>query len=180
MPATAAATAKPARKAAPQKGPRTKTIKKKDGTQVTVAHGGVRRPHRFRPGTVALRDIRKYQKSTELLAAKKPFQRLVRHIAQGLKSDVRFEPSALAILQEVSEAEITGILKAANDMCCDFGKKTLMVTGVKHTLINQGRGYLWYRDPEEELAPAPAHEAPLPDDEDDDEEFAAGEEEEEA
>ena len=44
--------------------------------------GGVKKPHRYRPGTVALREIRKYQKSTELLIRKLPFQRLVREIAQ--------------------------------------------------------------------------------------------------
>jgi histone H3 len=48
--------------------------------------GGVKKPHRFRPGTVALREIRKYQKSTELLLRKLPFQRLVREIAQDYKT----------------------------------------------------------------------------------------------
>jgi len=43
--------------------------------------GGIKKPHRFRPGTVALREIRKYQKSTDLLLRKLPFQRLVREIA---------------------------------------------------------------------------------------------------
>ena len=43
--------------------------------------GGIKRPCRYRPGTVALREIRKFQKSTELLIRKLPFQRLVREIA---------------------------------------------------------------------------------------------------
>jgi histone H3 len=47
------------------------------------ACGGVKKPHRYRPGTVALREIRRYQKSTELLIRKLPFQRLVREISQG-------------------------------------------------------------------------------------------------
>ena len=51
----------------------------------TTATGGVKKPHRFRPGTVALREIRRYQKSTELLIRKLPFQRLVREIAQDFK-----------------------------------------------------------------------------------------------
>ncbi len=51
----------------------------------TAAAGGVKKPHRFRPGTVALREIRRYQKSTELLIRKLPFQRLVREIAQDFK-----------------------------------------------------------------------------------------------
>jgi len=46
-----------------------------------VACGRVKKPHRYRPGTVALREIRQYQKSTELLIRKLPFQRLVREIA---------------------------------------------------------------------------------------------------
>ena len=44
-----------------------------------------KKPHRYRPGTVALREIRRYQKSTELLIRRLPFQRLVREIAQDLK-----------------------------------------------------------------------------------------------
>lgn len=51
----------------------------------TTAAGSVKKPHRFRPGTVALREIRRYQKSTELLIRKLPFQRLVREIAQDFK-----------------------------------------------------------------------------------------------
>ena len=47
-------------------------------------------PHRFRPGTVALREIRKFQKSTELLIKKLPFQRLVREIAQEYRNNLRF------------------------------------------------------------------------------------------
>src|SRR3989440_13033602 len=53
------------------------------------------------PGTVALREIRRYQKSTELLIRKLPFQRLVREIAQDFKSDLRFQSSAIGALQEV-------------------------------------------------------------------------------
>ncbi|PWA99069.1 hypothetical protein CTI12_AA013140 [Artemisia annua] len=62
------------------------------------------KPRRFRPGTVVLREIRKYQKSTELLTRKLPFQRLVREIAQDFKTDLRFQSSAVAALQEASEA----------------------------------------------------------------------------
>ena len=56
----------------------------------TPADGGVKKPHRYRPGTVALREIRRYQKSTELLIRKLPFQRLVREIAQDIKTDLWF------------------------------------------------------------------------------------------
>ena len=58
----------------------------------------VKKPHRFRPGTVALREIRRYQKSTELLIRKLPFQRLVREIADGFNK-VKFQTAALCALQ---------------------------------------------------------------------------------
>ena len=60
---------------------------------------GLKRPHRYRPGTVALREIRRYQKSTELLIRKRPFQNLVREIGQDLKSDLRFQSAAIGTLQ---------------------------------------------------------------------------------
>jgi histone H3 len=51
--------------------------------------GGVKKPHRYRPGTVAICEIRKYQKNTDFLIRKAPFQRLVCKIAINLKSDLR-------------------------------------------------------------------------------------------
>ncbi|XP_072887691.1 uncharacterized protein [Hemitrygon akajei] len=61
----------------------------------------------YRPGTVALREIRRYQKSTELLIRKLPFQRLVREIAQDFKTDLRFQSSAVMALQEASKVYLT-------------------------------------------------------------------------
>ena len=49
---------------------------------------GIRKPHRFRPGTVALSEIHHYQKSTELLIRRLPFQRLVQEIAQDFKTNL--------------------------------------------------------------------------------------------
>ena len=68
------------------KAPRKQLAAKSRKTQAPTATGGVKKPHRFRPGTVALREIRRYQKSTELLIRKLPFQRLVREIAQDFKA----------------------------------------------------------------------------------------------
>jgi histone H3 len=79
------------------KAPR-KQLAAKQARKTAAAAGGVKKPHRFRPGTVALREIRKYQKSTELLIRKLPFQRLVREIAQEYKNDLRFQSSAVAAL----------------------------------------------------------------------------------
>eukprot|EP00842_Homolaphlyctis_polyrhiza_P000317 jgi/Hompol1/1286/HPOL_001120-RA len=72
------------------------------------------KPHRYRPGTVALREIRRYQKSTELLIRKLPFQRLVREIAQDFKTDLRFQSSAIGALQEASEAYLVGLFEDTN------------------------------------------------------------------
>jgi histone H3 len=68
--------------------------------------GGVKKPHRYRPGTVALREIRRFQKTTELLIRKAPFQRVVREIEQKMfpNKDLRFQSLAVLTLHEASEA----------------------------------------------------------------------------
>jgi len=76
-----------------------------------ISSGGVKKPHRYRPGTVALREIRRYQKSTELLIRKLPFQRLVREIAQDFKTDLRFQSSAIGALQEAVEAYLVSLFE---------------------------------------------------------------------
>lgn len=81
------------------KAPRKHLVSKAVRKTVHSANGGVKKAHRFRPGTVALREIRRYQKTTELLIRKMPFQRLVREIAQDFKTDLRFQTSAVAALQ---------------------------------------------------------------------------------
>ncbi|KAF8379910.1 hypothetical protein HHK36_027375 [Tetracentron sinense] len=94
-----ARTKQTARKSTEGKAPR-KQLAMKAARKSAPATGGVKKPHRFRLGTVALREIRKYQKSTELLIRKLPFQRLVCEIAQDFKTDLRFQSSAVAALQE--------------------------------------------------------------------------------
>ncbi|GAA54847.1 histone H3.2 [Clonorchis sinensis] len=71
----------------------------------------VKKPHRYRPETVALREIRRYEKSTELLIRKLSFQSLVREIAQDFKTDLRFQSSAVSGLQEASEAYLVGLFE---------------------------------------------------------------------
>ena len=72
------------------------------------------KPHRYRAGTVALKDIRHYQGSTALLIRKLPFQRVVREIAQDIKTDLRFQSVAVLCLQEATEAYLVGLLDDAN------------------------------------------------------------------
>jgi histone H3 len=82
----------------------------------------MKKPHRYRPGTVALRQIRKYQKSTECLIRKLPFQRLVREVAQGIRGDLRFQSTAVLALQEASEAYVVGVFEDAN-LCAIHAKR---------------------------------------------------------
>ena len=90
-----------------------KQLATKAARKSAPATGGVKKPHRYRPGTVALREIRKYQKSTELLIRKLPFQRLVREIAQDFKTDLRFQSSAVLALQEAAEAYLVGLFEVS-------------------------------------------------------------------
>ncbi|CAO2200000.1 unnamed protein product [Urochloa humidicola] len=88
--------------------------------------GGVKKPHRYRPGTVALREIRKYQKGAELLIRKMPFQRLVREIAQLHKSDLRFQSHAVLALQEAAEAYLVGLFEDTN-LCAIHAKRVTIM-----------------------------------------------------
>ena len=108
-----ARTKQTARKSTGGKAPR-KQLATKAARKAAPATGGVKKPHRYRPGTVALREIRRYQKSTELLIRKLPFQRLVREIAQDYKTDLRFQSSAIGALQEAAEAYLVGLFEDTN------------------------------------------------------------------
>ena len=86
-----------------------------------MAPGGVKKPHRYRPGTVALREIRRYQKSTELLMKKAPFQRLAREILQdegknkgAANKAERYQSMAVLALQEAAEAYFVGLFEDTN------------------------------------------------------------------
>ena len=86
----------------------------------------VKRPHRFKPGTVALREIRKFQKSTDLLIRKLPFQRLVREIAQDYKADLRFQSQAVLALQEAAEAYMVSLFEDTN-LCAIHAKRVTIM-----------------------------------------------------
>ncbi|KAG5724411.1 hypothetical protein E4T56_gene15998 [Termitomyces sp. T112] len=109
-----ARTKQTARKSTGGKAPRKQLAAKSSARKTAAAAGGVKKPHRFRPGTVALREIRRYQKSTELLIRKLPFQRLVREIAQDFKTDLRFQSSAVMALQEAAEAYLVSLFEDTN------------------------------------------------------------------
>ena len=85
---------------------------------------------RYRPGTLALREIRRYQKSTELLINKLPFQRLVREISReisGGEEDKKWQSAALGALQEAAEAYLVGLFEDAN-LCAVHAKRVTIMT----------------------------------------------------
>jgi histone H3 len=100
--------------------------------------GGLKRVHRFRPGTVALREIRRYQRSTELLIRKLPFHRLVREIAQDIKFDIRFQSTALLALQECCESYLVGLFEDTN--CCAIHAKRVTILPRDLQLARRIRG----------------------------------------
>ncbi|KAI9696097.1 MAG: histone H3.1 [Candelina mexicana] len=116
-----ARTKQTARKSTGGKAPR-KQLASKAARKSAPSTGGVKKPHRYKPGTVALREIRRYQKSTELLIRKLPFQRLVREIAQDFKSDLRFQSSAIGALQESVEAYLVSLFEDTN-LCAIHAKR---------------------------------------------------------
>lgn len=81
-----------------------------------------RRRRRIRPGQVALREIRKYQKSTEMLIPKASFGKLVQQIAREMKSDIRMQSTAIMCLQEAAEAYLVGLNEDTN-LCALHGKR---------------------------------------------------------
>lgn len=93
---------------------------------------------RYRPGTVALRQIRKYQKSTELLIPKLPFRRLVKAIATDIDNAKRFQSSAVAALQEAAEAYLVSLFDDAN-LCAIHGHRITIQPKDIH-LANRLRG----------------------------------------
>lgn len=113
------------RKAMGGKAPRKELIDKSQRKQPSYS-GGIVKKRRYRPGTQALREIRKYQKSTELLIRKLPFQRLVREIAQDFKNDLRFQSAAILALQEASEAYLVGLFEDTN-LCAIHAKRVTIM-----------------------------------------------------
>ena len=94
----------------------------------TQMHAGQkkRKAQRYRPGTVALREIRRYQKSSELLIRRMPFQRLVREIAQVHNPYVHFQSGAILALQESAEAYLVGLLEDSN-LCAIHAKRVTIM-----------------------------------------------------
>ena len=129
-----ARTKQTARKSTGGKAPR-KQLSKKAAKKNAGGPRPVKRKkaRRYRPGTVALREIRKYQKDTDLLLRKLPFQRLVREITQDLSvdtpgkgceimQDVRWQSTAILALQEAAESYLVSLFEDTN-LCAIHAKR---------------------------------------------------------
>lgn len=109
---------------APRKQPISQAARK--SASYTVVDDGIKKPRRFHPGTVALREIRRYQKSTELLLRKLPFQRLVREMLFSETDAVnRLQAAALMALQEATEAYLIGLFEDTNLLAIHAKRQTI-------------------------------------------------------
>ena len=126
-----ARTKQTARKSTGGKAPRKQLATKAARKTASATTAGIKKPHRYRPCTVALREIRRYQKSTDLLIRNMPFQRLVREVAQDFKTDLRFQSSAVIALQESSEAYLVGLFEDTN-LCAIHAKRVTIMPKDMH------------------------------------------------
>ncbi len=99
----------------------------------------IKKTQRFRPGVVALREIRRFQKSTELLIRKLPFQRLVREIAQEINATMRFASSAVGAMQEASEAFLVDLFADTNACALHAKRVTIMQKDMQLALRIRGK-----------------------------------------
>ena len=88
--------------------------------------GTVKIKKRHRPGALALKEIRRFQHSTELLIKRLPFQRLVREIAETYMTDLRFQVAAIEALQEACESYLVGLFEDTN-LCAIHAKRVTIM-----------------------------------------------------
>lgn len=107
-------------------------MKKHLQSRLRDANGNlIRKPYKYKPGTVALREIRKQQKRTDTVLPKASFQRLVRELSINFKSDLRFEREALLALQEAAESHLVNVFQHSHNLAIYTGRKTLRKTDVE-------------------------------------------------
>lgn len=115
-----------------------RSLGQKKGKKVASASQGAKRSHRWRPGTVALREVKRAQRGTELLVQKAPFSRLVREIAESHKAGLRFQASAVAAIQEATESFVISLLSDSNLVALHANRVTAMPRDLQ--LVRRLRG----------------------------------------
>jgi len=111
-----------------EKSPKTPAQKRKSMSGPSRTPGTQRKKQKWRPGTVALREIRQYQRSTNLLIPKLPFSRLIKELANERSSSggLRFQSSALMALQEAAESYIVQLFEDTN-LCAIHAKRVTVM-----------------------------------------------------
>lgn len=105
----------------------------------TLQHaGGIKKPHRFRPGIVAEREIRRYQKTGDSLSQAAPFERQVRDILALEKADAKLGKQALKALQVSGEAFLTDMFTRAQEINMLTEHDTLMVGELRRAAKEMG------------------------------------------
>ena len=105
----------------PREAKKSMPLRKQSRQGAPTSKQNIKKPHRYCPGTVALHEICRYQKSTDLLIQKLPFQCLIREIAQDFKTDLCFQSSAIMVLQEAAEYYLVSLFEDTN-LCCIHAK----------------------------------------------------------
>ena len=121
--------------------------------------GGIKKSHRYQPGLVALREIRRYQQSNECLIKKAPFHKLIREISQeyrvcpdgpGTPSvQVNFQSTAISALQKATENFIVGLFEDVNFLAVHAKRVTVMPRDIRLALRIGGDHYQWRITPED-------------------------------
>ena len=110
------------------------------------AEGGVKGTRRYKPGTVALREIKRYQKATNLLLLKAPFQRFVRAICEGIDAQLRFQSQALLAVQEAAEMYLVGLFEDSNLCAIHANRVTVMKKDMDLARRIRGERFQDHRD----------------------------------
>ena len=124
----------------------------------TSATGGIKKPHRYHPGLLALHEIRRYQQSTKSLIRRTPFNKLIKEISQEYRIcpegprtpsvQVRFQSTALAALQEAAENFLVGLFEDVNLLAVHAKRVTVMPHDIRLALRIRGDQSLWRITPE--------------------------------
>lgn len=98
-----------------------------------------KKKRRFRPGTVALREIRRYQKTTNLLIPKLPFQRLIREVLSGYGNEYRCQRECIMALQEQAEVYLTNLFEYAQMAAIHAKRITIQPKDIRFARELRGR-----------------------------------------
>ena len=125
----------------------------------TSSTGGIKKPHRYHPGLLALCEIHRYQQSMESLIRKTSFNKLIKEISQeyricpegpGTPSvQVRFPSTALAALWEAAENFLVGLFEDVNLLAVHAKRVTVMPCDIRLALRIRGDHFHWRITPKD-------------------------------